>query len=161
MDNTVSAMNVTPISRKGWIIGKAMIGMLMPLLGCYAMVLITGFSYINFLQLTIMVVLATLMSVIIGFIQGINNDDIMSAAASTKMLFFPLIASIAAIEFMAEKWQPFFWWSPFYWIYKGNDLVLSDIGKWPLLLLYAGIVLVITVAIYFFLAPKIRKGLEH
>lgn len=160
MDNTVSAINVTPLSRTGWVFGKSMVGMLVPLLGSYAMALITGFTYINFAQLTLLVFASVFISIIIGFIQGLNAEDMMSAVAGIKMMMFPMAGSIAGAELVSEKWQWCFYWSPFYWMYKGNDIVLSGTADWPRVLLYAGLVLVITALVYVYLAPRIRKGLE-
>ncbi len=65
-----------------------------------------------------------------------------------------------AVEILSGKWQRFLYWNPFYWAYKGNDLVLSKSGSWGQILIYAGIVLFLSGIVYVFLAPKIRKGLE-
>ena len=97
---------------------------------------------------------------LIGFVEGIRNDDIMSAAAGVKLIFLPLIASVIAFELLAVKWQRFFYWSPFYWAYKGTDAVLSNSASWPDILIYTGIIVVITAAVYLIVSPKIRKGLE-
>jgi len=161
MDNTVSAINLAPISRTAWIFGKSMIGMLLPLVGSYAMVLITGFTYIDFGQLTLLIIASTFISIIAGFIQGLNNDDVMSAVASVKMLMLPMVGSIVGAEIVADKWQWCFWWSPFYWIYKGVDSVLGDTGTWPQTLMYFGIVMGMSILVYLYLAPRIRKGLEQ
>lgn len=160
MDNTVSAINVTTISRTAWIFGKSMIGLLLPLLGSFAMVLITGFNYINYWQLTVIILASSVITIIIGFIQGLNASDMMTAVAGTKTIMVPMVASVVGAELVSAKWQWCFYWSPFYWMYKGNDLVLSGTGSWPQLLLYVGLILGITALVYLYLAPRIRKGLE-
>ncbi len=160
MDNTVSAINVTPMSRTAWIFGKSLIGLILPLLGSYAMVLITGFNYINYWQLTVLVIASAFITIIIGFIQGLNADDMMTAVAGTKTMMMPLVGSILGAELVSQKWQWCFYWSPFYWMYKGNKLVLSGTGDWPHLLMYTGFVLGITLLVYLYLAPRIRKKLE-
>ncbi|MTI67020.1 MAG: ABC transporter permease [Firmicutes bacterium] len=160
VDRTISAINLTPTSRKSFILGKSIIGLILPIYGSIAITWITGFKSVNFFQLLIIVFASTLLSLLIGFIEGINNEDFMNAAGSIKLLFLPLAASIVAIEILSDKWQKFFYWSPFYWAYKGNDIVLSQNGSWQQILMYSGIVLVICSIVYIFLAPKIRKGLE-
>lgn len=160
MDNTISAVNVTTISRLGYILGKSMIGLFLPVFGSLAMIWIVGYKDINIGQLMVIVVTASFISMLVGFIEGINNDDIMSAAGNLKMLFFPLAASAIAVEMLDAKWQKFFYWIPFYWAYKGNDAVLSYSSNWPQILLYAGITLGLCGLVFLFLAPKIRKGLE-
>lgn len=160
VDNTISAINLTPTTRKTFILGKSIIGLLLAIFGSLVLVFITGFSDINLIQLFIVVFVSTLLSLLVGFIQGLNNDDIMNAAGSIKLLFLPLIAGALAIELLADKWQKFFYWNPFYWAYKGNDAVLSQTGSWGEILFYSSMVLILSIVVYLFLAPKIRKGLE-
>jgi ABC-2 type transport system permease protein len=162
MDNTVSAVNVTPVSRMVWIFGKSLIGILLALVGCVAMVLIMGVAgNVNFVQLLIFVLVSSLISIMIGFLEGLNSDDVMTAMASTKMIMFPLAASVAGYEFLAAKWQWVLYWSPFYWIYKGNIAILNGSMNWLSLLLYGGIVLAIAALVFAYTAPRIRKGLEQ
>jgi ABC-2 type transport system permease protein len=162
MDNTISAINVAPITRTAWIFGKSMMGILIALIGCVTMVLIMGIAgNVNFAQLLIFVFISSLISIMIGFLQGLNSDDVMTAVGSTKMIFFPLAASVAAYEFIVDKWQWTFWWSPFYWVYKGNKAILNGDLSWLQLLLYGGIILGIAALVFAYTAPRIRKGLER
>ncbi|NBI07981.1 ABC transporter permease [Senegalia massiliensis] len=159
-DNTTSAINVTPTTRNQFILGKSIIGISFVIFGSLSVVLITGFTDINYLQLLTMILVGSIISLLLGFIQGINNSDVMSAAASIKVLFLPLIGSVLAIELLSDKWQNFFYWIPFYWSYKGNKLVLSGTGNWSQILIYSAIVLIISFVVYLALHKKIRKGLE-
>lgn len=159
-DNTIRAMHVSPVSRVGYIAGKSMIGVVVPVVGSSLIILITGFKGINYFHVILMVATSCIISILIGFIEGINNDDVMNAAGNMKLLFLPLFGSIAGEELLADNWQMLFYWIPFYWTYKGNDLVLSGRGSWSDILIYAGIVLGISVVVFLVLAPKIRKGLE-
>lgn len=158
-DNTISAVNVTPISRLGFVLGKSMMGLMMPTYGSIAIILLTGFSYINIGQMMLIVLSATLLSLLIGFVEGLANDDMMTAAASFKMIFLPIAGVIAVAEAVAEKWQWTVWWMPYYWTYKGNDAVLSESATWSQILLYTAIILVLCGVVYLFLAPKIKSGL--
>ena len=161
MDNTVSAINVTPISRVVFIFGKCMMGVLLALLGSLALVFILGFWGVNIGQLLVILMASSVISILIGMIEGITSDDVMTAAGNVKMLFLPLAGSIAGAELLADKWQWVLYWSPFYWAYKGNEAVLANQATWPQVLLYTGIILGISALVYVYLAPKIRKGLEH
>ena len=158
-DNTISAVNVTPISRMGFILGKSMMGLMMPIYGSIAIILITGFGYINLGQMLLIVLSATLLSLLIGFVEGLANDDMMTAAASFKMIFLPIAGVIAVAEAVSEKWQWTVWWMPYYWTYRGNDAVLSETATWPQILLYTAIILALCGVVYLFLAPKIKTGL--
>ncbi len=159
-DNTISAIHLSPVSRIGFIAGKSIIGIIVPMIGTLLILIITGFRDINFFHAFIMVATSCIISILVGFIEGINNDDVMNAAGNMKMLFLPLFGSVAGEELLADKWQVLFYWIPFYWTYKGNDLVLSNSGSWLDIIKYAGIVFGISVVVFLLLAPKIRKGLE-
>jgi len=160
VDNTVSAINVTPTSRSAFILGKSFTGMFVALFSSIACLLITGFYDINLGQAALVVFSSTILSLLIGFIQGLNSNDVMEAAGSVKLLFLPLAGSIAGYEFVTGNWQIFFYWSPFYWAYKANDMILSKSGAWPQLILYIGIILAICGAVYAVLAPRIVKKLQ-
>ncbi|MBC8390794.1 MAG: ABC transporter permease [Actinobacteria bacterium] len=160
VDQTVSAINVTPASRSAFILGKSFTGMFVALFSSIACLLITGFYDINLGQAALVVFSSTILSLLIGFVQGINSNDAMEAAGSVKLMFLPMAGSIAGYELVTENWQIFFYWSPFYWAYRANDMILSKSGTWPQLILYIGIILAICGAAYALLAPRIRKGLQ-
>lgn len=160
VENTLSAVNLTPTSRVTFVLGKSVMGIFFSVFGSIALIFITGFGSINLLQLLLVVLVTSLLSILVGFIQGLTNKDIMTAAGSIKLLFLPLIAGVLAIEMLGDKWQKFFYWNPFYWAYKGNDIVLSQSGSWGEVLMYSGLVLLLSSVVYIFLAPRIRKGLE-
>lgn len=160
VDNTISAIHLSPVSRMEFIAGKSMIGLVVPIIGTFLILFITGFRSINYFYALLMVGTSCIISILIGFIEGINNDDVMNAAGNMKMLFLPLFGSIAGEELLADKWQILFYWIPFYWTYKGNDLILSSSGSFLDIIKYAGIVLGISVFVFLVLAPRIRKGLE-
>lgn len=161
IDNTISAINVSSISRGGYIIGKSIIGVLIPVVGIILMLIMTGFGNVNMLQIMVLLLASSIISVLVGFIEGINNDDVMNAAGNIKILFLPLMGSVAGYELLADKWQKFFYWSPFYWTYKANELILSRSGNWGKISMYTIFIILISSVVFIMIAPKIRKGLEH
>jgi ABC-type multidrug transport system permease subunit len=160
-DNTVSAINVTPISRRAFILGKGFTGMFVALFSSISVILITGFYTVNLGQAALVVFSLTILSLLIGFIQGLNSDDAMEAAGNVKLMFLPMAGSIAGYELVTGNWRIFFYWSPFYWAYRANDMILSKSGTWPQLIFSIGIILAICGAAYALLAPRIRKGLQQ
>ena len=159
MDNTISAINVSPLSRAGFVFGKSLMGIFLAVYGSIALLWITGYGNVNVGQTILAIGAVTLLSVVIGFIQGVVNDDIMNAAAGIKTLFLPIGAAVAAVEVLSDKWQILFYWIPFYWTYKGNEAILSYTATWPQIIFYTTIVLVLSGIVYVILAPKIRAGL--
>ena len=87
MDNTVSAINVSPISRVGFILGKSMMGIFLAVYGSIAVVWITGYQNANIGQMLLAILSVTVLSIIVGFIQGLANDDVLNTAAGIKVMF--------------------------------------------------------------------------
>lgn len=160
VDHTISAINVSPTTRSAFILGKSLTGMFMALFLSIACLLITGFYNINLGQAALVVFSSTIVSMLIGFLQGLNSNDVMEAAGSVKLLFLPLAGSVAGYEFVKGNWRIFFYWSPFYWSYSANDMILSKSGNWSQLILYVGIILAICGVIYAVLAPRIARKLQ-
>ena len=94
-ENTISAIHVSPVSRIGFIAGKSIIGVFIPVVSTLLMLVITGFRDINFMHALMMLMSSCIISILIGFIEGINNDDVMNAAGNIKILFLPLFACSA------------------------------------------------------------------
>lgn len=160
VDRTIRAINVTPTTKLEYILGKSVMGVIFTLFGSTALIFITGFGEINLLQLLLILIVTSLLSILVGFIQGLTSSDIITAAGSIKLLFLPLLAGVLAVEMLGERWQKFFYWDPFYWAYKGNDLILSQSGTWQQVSMYAGIALLLSGVSFLILAPKIKKGLQ-
>ncbi len=159
-DNTISAMNVTPVSQNGFIIGKSLLGGFVALGSIVVALLIMGYFDINWLMILLVGLTSMILTFVIGFIQGLGSDDVIEAAAGVKMTMLPIAGSIAGYELLADKWQWTMYWSPFYWAYKANDLILSKAADWGTVLICIAAVTGLSMAIYFISIPKIRKGLS-
>lgn len=159
-DRTLSAVNVSPVSRSAFILGKSLTGMVYALILTIACLFITGFYVVDIFQVLLVVLATVVLSMLIGFVQGINSSDVMEAAGSVKLMFLPLAGSIAGYELVRGNWQIFFYWSPFYWAYRANDMILSQSGSWLEVLLCVCIILALCCVIFLLLAPRIRKGLQ-
>jgi hypothetical protein len=160
MDNTISAINVTPISQTAFVLGKSMLGGTVVMVSIILSVLITGYYTVNWGMILLVGFTSMLLSLIIGFLQGLNSKDVIEAAGSVKLVMFPVVVSIAGYELLADKWQWTMYWSPFYWAYKANDMILSKTAQWGSVLLCVGIVVGLTLLVYLASLPRIRKGLS-
>ncbi len=159
-DNTINALNVTPISQTGFVIGKSMMAGLFAMISIIVSLLVTGYYDINWFMIILVGFSSMLLTFVIGFLEGLNSDDVIEAAASVKMVMLPIAGSIAGYELLADKWQWTMYWSPFYWAYKANLLVLSKTADWPTILFCTAMVVVLSMAVYIIFIPKIRKGLS-
>lgn len=159
MEKTLTAMNVAPVSRAQFVAGKGLMGFLLPLLGCFSVLLVMGFPDINYAMAAVTVLSIAIIAVLAGFAIGVVATDPIGAIASMKTLFLPVFGSVFAAMFLAERWQWTLWWSPWYWAYKAMDAVLLKEATWPLVLGHAGIVLACSAAVFLILSPRIRRGL--
>jgi len=159
-ENTINAINVTPISQTGFVIGKSLLGGAAALLGIIGAVLITGFYDINWFMIVLVGLTSMILSLVIGFLQGLSSEDVIEAAGGVKLIILPLAGSIAGYEFLADKWQWTMYWSPFYWAYKANNLILSKTADWGTVLLCTAMVIGLSLIVYLVSLPKIRKGLS-
>ena len=159
-ENTINAINVTPISQISFVVGKSLFGSTVAMLGIIGAVLITGFYDINWLMITLVGLTSMILSLVVGFLQGLSSEDIMEAAGSVKLLFLPIAGSIAVYELVADKWQWTMYWSPFYWAYKANTMILSKTAEWGTVLLCTAMVIGLSLIVYLVSIPKIRKGLS-
>jgi len=159
-ENTINAINVTPISQTAFVVGKSLFGSTVAMLGIIGAVLITGFYDINWFMIVLVGLTSMILSLVIGFLQGLSSEDIMEAAGSVKLLFLPIAGSIAVYELVADKWQWTMYWSPFYWAYKANTMILSKTADWGTVLLCTAMVIGLSLIVYLVSLPKLRKGLS-
>ncbi len=159
-DNTINAVNVTPASQTAFILGKSMMGGMVALLSIIISLIVTGYYDINWFMIILVGLSSMLLALTVGFVQGLASDDVIEAATNVKMIMIPIAGSIAGYELLSDKWQWTLYWSPFYWAYKANLMVLSKTADWPTVLLCTGMVLVLSLAVYFLLKSRIREGLS-
>ena len=158
--NTINAINVTPVSQTAFVVGKSLLGSMAAMMGIIGAVLITGFYDINWFMIVLVGFTSMFLSLVVGFLQGLSSEDVMEAAGSVKLLFLPIAGSIAAYEFVTDKWQWTMYWSPFYWAYKANTMILSKTADWGTVLLCTAMVIGLSLVVYFVSLPRIRKGLS-
>jgi len=159
-ENTISAINVSPISQTAFVVGKSLFGGTVAMLGIIGALLITGYYDINWLMIILVGLTSMILSLVVGFLQGLSSEDIMEAAASVKIMMLPMAGSIAVYEFVADKWQWTMYWSPFYWAYKANTMILSKTADWGTVLLCTAMVIGLSLIVYLASLPRLRKGLS-
>lgn len=158
--NTLAAVNVSPISRIEFVIGKGLLGFVFPIIHAFGILIILGFPDINYWMVAAVTLSIALISVIIGFVIGVMNDNPISAISSMKMLFIPILASIFGGIYLNKKWLAFLYWSPFYWAYDAMDSILLQEATWNHVLANCGIIVIITGVVFILLSKRIQRGLN-
>lgn len=159
-DNTISAMNVTPVTQNTFIIGKSMLGGIVAMGSIIISLLIMGYHDINWLMIILIGFTSMILTFVVGFLQGLASKDVIEAAAGVKLMMLPIAAGIAVYELVAIKWQWTMYWNPFYWAYRANDFVLSKTADWGTVLFSVAAVTILSLIVYIIAIPKIRKGLS-
>lgn len=160
MNNTLAAVNVAAISKVEFVIGKGLLGFIIPIIGTMGALLILGFTQINFGMTIVTVTSIAIISVVIGFSIGVVSSEPIGAIASEKMIFLPVMASVFGGIFLADKWQFLLYWSPFYWAYKSMDAIILGTATWSGILLNSSLIVLITAFVFLLLSKRIRQGLN-
>lgn len=159
-ENTLTAVNVSSIKRYEYVLGKGMLGFLIPIIHAFGMLGILNYGKINYYMVSIVILSIALISVIIGFTLGVNNDNVIGAIAGMKMLFIPILGSIFGAIYLSSKWHILLYWSPFYWAFDSLNSIILKQATWNQIWINSGIIVVITALVFGILSKKIRRGLN-
>lgn len=157
---TLTAVNVSPIKRKEFVIGKGLLGFMLPIVGGIGGLLIMNYGQINYLMALVVLASISMISIIIGFIIGVTNSDVIGGISSMKATFIPVLASIFGAIFLSDKLQVLLYWSPFYWAFKSMDSIILQEATWGGILFSTVIILGITAIVFAMLSKKIKQGLS-
>ncbi|MFO7636478.1 MAG: ABC transporter permease [Clostridia bacterium] len=157
--NTLSAINVTPISKFQYVAGKSLLGFVIPLMQAYVVLWILDVFYVNKGMVVVMVFASCFIGVILGFLNGVSNKDTMSAVSSMKATMFPLLLGMLGGIFLNEKWHFLLYWNPFYWSYNAIDKMVKMTATWGDILISSGAILLITALVFLAIRKKIMRGL--
>ena len=158
--NTLTAVNVSPVRRWEYVAGKSIPGIILPVFHSFITLLILGFTDINYWQVAAVAFSIALISLIIGFGIGVYQSEPIGAVSSMKITFLPIIGSIFGGIFLAEKWHPLLYWSPFYWAFRSVDKIILKQASWSEIWSNNGIILLITILVFLLMQKRIRRGMS-
>ncbi|WP_193708362.1 ABC transporter permease [Alkalibaculum sporogenes] len=159
-ENTLSAVNVSSITRTQYVIGKGLLGFMVPIIHSIGILAILNYGQINYLMVIVVILCIAMISVLIGFLIGVTNDNILGAISSMKMLFIPILGSIFGAIFLGSQWHYLLYWSPFYWAFNALNSIILKEATWSGVLLNCSIIILITGIIFALLSKKIKRGLN-
>ena len=128
--STISAINVSPMNKAEFIIGKSLLGCIIALIQVFLTLLILGFKDFDLVITLVFTLINLVIVVLFGFITGLTSSDQMTAVANIKVLFLPVSISIAGAILLPPSKHFFLYWSPFYWMYRGYFDIMKNIANW-------------------------------
>lgn len=155
---TLSALNVTPMRGFEFIIGKSIIGMLLPLVMVYLILWILDIWYINKRMIFVMTLVSSSITVITGFLIGAMSSNQIAGIANMKILLLPLGASVIGALMLPPDKQVFVYWIPTYWSFLGFDGIMKNSVTWGQIGVYAAWILGLIFIMFLLLRGRMKKG---
>jgi ABC-2 type transport system permease protein len=132
---TLSAVNVTPVTRGQYLAGKCMIGVAIPLVQMLALPFLMGVTGVHYGKLLYITIAALSTSVVLGITIGLVSPNQIAGIAYIKFFFLAVGASFVGAIVLPEGYQAFLYWSPFYWSVRGYIDVIWGAAGWGGILL--------------------------
>jgi len=156
---TMSALSVSPMRRMEFILGKSLIGLLLPVAETIIVLWAAGITDINLVMILAMTVASSLVAIIMGFLMGVLSSNQIAAIANMKFLLLIVSASFIGAVVLPENLQVFLYWSPMYWSTIGLTEIVVNSAGWGNILQYTLWIIALTIIIFFIFRRKIVKGL--
>lgn len=160
MHNTLKALNVSPVTRLELVMGKGILGFMLPVIGCLGSVWILGFDGIHYGMLLLSILSIACISVIIGFSVGVVSDEPITAVASMKIIFVPVLLSVFGAMYLPGNLLWLLYWSPFYWAFESVRAILLQEAQWMEVIRNTAIIAGITAVTFIALKKRIGNGLN-
>jgi len=155
---TLSALSVTPMKGYEYIIGKSLIGILMPLALGYVLIWLLGIKNVDSEKLFLMTLCGTIIAVLVGFIVGSLSGNQIAGIANLKVLGIILSGSVVGALMLPEGKQFLLYWIPTYWSFKGFYGTFIGNISWRQIIIYNAWAVGLSIFIFSLLK---RKGVMN
>lgn len=156
---TIKALSVSPMNRFEFILGKSIIGIILPMADVFLILWILDMLDVNLAMILIMTLVSSLIGIIVGFLIGVTSPNQIAGIANMKMLFVIIGISIMGAVLLPESKHFLLYWAPTYWSFIGLKEILLKTITWQNLGIYVTWILGLTILIFLLLKKRIRKGL--
>lgn len=156
---TISALNVSPMGKMEFIVGKSLIGLFLPVIETLIIIWILGITETNTGMLLIMTVTSSFVAIILGFLMGVLSSNQIAAIANMKFLLLIVSASFIGAVVLPQGMHRFLYWSPIYWSTIGLTNIVMNKATWSNILQYSIWIISLTIIIFLLFRRKIAKGI--
>ncbi len=145
---TLKALNSSPLRKAEYIIGKSVLGIILPIIHTPIIIKIMDLVGLEISQLMFIIAVSSLFTVFYGLMIGMISSNQLSAIASAKGMMFVLAGSIVGAIVLKESLHYILYWSPLYWIYQGIYRIVAGISSWEYTLLASGAISILTLLLF-------------
>ncbi|MHB1296047.1 MAG: ABC transporter permease [Anaerolineae bacterium] len=156
---TLRALGVSPLTRAEFVLGRSLIGILMPVVQVLVMAVILQATDANLLMLAIVALATSLSGALLGFLIGVLSENQMSGIANSKVVFMLFAVAPGIAMLLRDANQIWLYWAPTYWSFKASEAILQGTATWGGLLPLLGGLLLTTALLLAALWGKLRTGL--
>lgn len=157
---TIRSLIVSPMSKIEFILGKSVIGVILPIIQVYIILWILGMSNVNIYMVLILTLISMLLTITMGFLIGVISGNQIAGIANLKLLFLIVSLSIIGAIMLPQSKQFLLYWAPPYWSFIGfRDILLHNI-TWYQLFIYCLWILGLSTIIFMLVRKKINNRLS-
>lgn len=156
---TIRALHVSPMGRFEFILGKSIIGIIIPIIDVFIILWILNMLHVDLRMILVMILASSIIGIIIGFLIGITSPNQIAGIANMKMLFLVVGLSIVGAILLPQSKHFLLYLVPTYWSFMGLKGIILGTITWQQLGIYILWILGLTAALLLLLKNKIRKGL--
>lgn len=158
--STVKALSVTPMTRGDFLLGKSVVGFLMPLIHAPLAIWVLGISGVNYPMLFVITMFSSLIGIIMGFLIGVLSSNQMNGIANMKVTSLVMLLPMMLAFLLPESRHIFLYWAPTYWTYVALKDLILNLQTWRNLVPQLAGILITTGFVLLLVKSKIRVGLS-
>jgi ABC-2 type transport system permease protein len=155
--NTLSALNTSPLIKLEYILGKSILGIILPIIHTPIILMVLGIGGVSVGKTMAVIASSALFVVFVGLFIGTLGSNQLSAIASAKGMMFVFAGSVLGAIVLKSSMHFVLYWSPLYWIYQGIYKVIVDTASWNYIVISSSIVLAISVILFYVLMRYQKK----
>lgn len=156
---TLSSINVSAIDKVFYIIGKSLMGTIVPFLQVFAILFIMNLLHVNLFMIFIVTLVSLSIGIIFGFLMGALSSNQITAIANMKGLFILVSVSILGAILLPYDKQFFMYAFPTYWSFVAYSDIITNNASMGSVLYQSVIILVLSAIIGLLLKKRIEKGI--
>ena len=154
------ALMVTPIKKSELILGRSILGIIIPLIHAFLAVLILDLPTMDYLKLIIVTISSSIIGIVVGFLIGVISSSQMSGIANMKISGWLLLMPVILGFILPERLHFIFFWSPTYWSFVVLKDIVNRSINWSSFAIQILWICLTTATLFLLMMSRIKKGLQ-